>query len=78
MGIVLMLWTTRQPLPTGAGCELGKECGWEADSREVFMPVGECVGGEGVGRGQGESDIKFFLCTGDLASFKYQSRTEDI
>lgn len=42
------------------------------------MPVGERVGGEGAGRGQGESDIKLFLCTGDLASFQYQSRTEDI
>lgn len=41
------------------------------------MPVGECVGGEGAGRGQGESDIKLLLCTGDLGSFKYQRRTED-
>lgn len=40
------------------------------------MPVDECVGGEAVGRGQGDSDIKLFLCIGDLASFKHQSRTE--
>lgn len=60
-----MAWTTSQPLPRGAGCELGKESGWKADKSRAFMHGEECVHGGG---GRDHVTWKLFLSTGDLSS----------